>query len=371
MGNPAEINMDVSDEEFMKLEEPTFEEPTEEETDIPEVEDDTPEEDVDPSEEDTLEEEVDTDTPEEDVDTPEIGEDGKPVVKTDPPEVDDEDTPPDYKEMYENVMGTFKANGSDMAPKNPEDARRLMQMGANYHQKMAGMKPARAALKLLENNGLLEGEALSLLIDANNGNQDAITELVKKHNIKPLDIDVETETDYTPNDHSVSDVEMQLDSVITDIENSPKFQDTVNLVSKQWDSASQNEVASNPEIIKLINQHMESGVYDKVMGGVNYQRSMGQLSGVSDVEAYRRIGKQLDDEGAFNNPTTPEKDVGLEKEIPEVDPEKEAKRKSDKKKASPTKETKKPTGSVPKNFNPLAMSDEEFAKFDPATIGIK
>ena len=367
MGDPAEINMDVSDEEFMKLEEPTFEEPTEDdnvdspevdnELDPPEIDDDTPEE-------------VDTVTLEEDEDTPEIGEDGEPIVKDDPPE-DLEDTPPNYKEMYENVMGTFKANGSDMAPKNPEDARRLMQMGANYHQKMAGMKPARAALKLLENNGLLEGDALALLIDAKNGNQDAITELVKKHNIKPLDIDVETESDYTPNDHSVSDVEMQLDSVITDIENSPKFQDTVNLVSKQWDSASQNEVASNPEIIKLINQHMESGVYDKVMGGVNYQRSMGQLSGVSDVEAYRRIGKQLDDEGAFNNPATPEKDTGLEKEIPKVDPKKEAKRKSDKKKASPTKETKKPIGSVPKDFNPLAMSDEEFAKFDPATIGIK
>ena len=82
------------------------------------------------------------------------------------------------------------------------------------------------------------------------------------------------------------------------------------------------------------------------------------MSGLSDLQAYEAVGKQLAQKGAFaslqNNTQQP---VETKAHVPtQTDTERAAKRKA----ASPTKQSQ--TTKEESNLNPLAMSDEEFEK---------
>jgi hypothetical protein len=360
---PEEVQddfLDISDEDFLNLPEP--------------IDPDEPKEE--PLEEDPPEK---ADPPEEDEDTPTEADEDPPVAEEgedpEPPETEEkepsDDSPAiDYKAEYEKLMAPFKANGHEMTPQSVEDAKRLQQMGANYHKKMAGMKPAIKALKTLENNGLLDEGKLDYLIELYQGKPEAITQLLKDSKIDPLDVDVTTETPYTPANHSVSDAEVALDSVLEDIKESPSYTKTLTTVTKEWDEASRAQAATNPQIISVINGHMDTGVYDKVMAAVNYDRSIGKLGNMSDLDAYKETGNRLEQEGAFAQPVTPATDTGVTTPpSPQSDPVKEQKRQALKKAASPTKTSPK-ISKLPSDFNPLDLSDEEFAKFDPKKIGL-
>lgn len=361
---PEPIDYDVSDEDFAKLPEPDFSQedngaaggedgpPAEEPELDPEVDTD-PKPLDDPSDEDPQDDEGEA------TDEPEPVEGVKPAAEE-----------LDYKALYEQAMAPFKANGREIKPKSLEDLRRLQEMGANYHQKMAGMKPARKALKTLENNGLLDETELSLAIDAYQGDPAAITALLQKHKIDPLDINVKTEDAYTPTNHSASDAELDLDTVLDSIKDSPKYLETLNTVTKEWDDVSQTEAAKHPQIISTINEHKEAGVYDKVMAVVQYDRSMGKLTGISDLDAYRATGTRMQEEGAFNAPANQNTDASRKPVKLQADPVQEAQRLARKKAASPTKTTSKKIGKLPTDFNPLDLSDEEFDNFDKSQIGL-
>ena len=342
---PASSEEEEKEDKEEKVEEPATEpEPPEEDGDEEEPEED-------PNKKDTVDAPVEED-------------------KAVEPKEEVADTAIDYKAAYEELMGTFKANGVEMTPKSIADAKRLQQMGANYHKKMAGMKPALKALKTLENNGLLDEEQLNFLIDINKGNPEAITQLLKKNNINPLDVNTEQEANYTPTDHSASDKELELDEVLEGIHASPNYTRTLTTVTKEWDSASRNEAATKPHIISVINGHMDSGVYDKVMSAVQYDRSCGRLTGISDLEAYKITGNRLDAEGAFNPPVTSIKKTEAELITDPAAQAKEQKRKAQKKAASPTTNSSGRVSDLPSDFNPLDMSDEEFEKFDPKKLGL-
>ena len=90
---------------------------------------------------------------------------------------------PDYKAEYLRLLAPFKANGKEIAVSTVDDAISLMQMGANYNKKMAGLKPSLKMLKLLENSGLLSEEKISYLIDLEKKNPAAINKLIKDSGI--------------------------------------------------------------------------------------------------------------------------------------------------------------------------------------------
>ena len=360
----------MSDEDFDKLAPPTVvDEPVEEE--LPEEEVPTEavvDDDDDNTEEEDPEEEEDPVEPQEDSS---IEEEVKPSeeVKTDEEPPSGDPVKIDYEAEYKKLMAPFQANGKEMTPKNVEDAKRLQQMGANYHKKMAGMKPALKALKTLENNGLLDQAKLDFLIDIHQGKPEAITKLMKEKEIDPLDVDTQAETTYVPENHSASDAEVALDSVLESIETSPNYNKTLTAVTKEWDTDSRNEAAKNPQIISVINKHMDSGIYDKVMTAVQYDRSMGKFTNVSDLEAYKLTGNRLDQEGQLGVPATSPQRNAARQVTPTIDPATELRRKAKKKAASPTKASKK-VSKLPVDFNPLDMSDEDFEKFDKKTIGL-
>jgi len=317
------------------------------------VEEDTPEEELDtlsedtqanaqPFVEDTNSESVDADSNKKDTDTP-------------------EDTPQetdtfDYENAYNQVTAPFKANGATMQVKSPEDIVRLMQMGAGAQKQMAKLKPNLKLIKMLENNNLLDERRLNNLIDLSKNDSKAIAKLVKDSGVDPDDIDIENASTYQPNNYTVTDSEYELDQVLDSIKHTDTFDKTIDLLTSEWDDKSKTFVSENPNVIKVINDHMLNGVYDKVNAVMQQDKALGKLSGVSDVDAYKQIIDMLAKNGELVDGN---QQVPVQSNVTDIGDAGSVKRKQNRKAAAPTKQTNTSNNSK-QDVSYLTLSDDEF-----------
>ena len=261
----------------------------------------------------------------------------------------------DAQAQLNKLFAPFKANGRDIKIDSVDEAIKLMQQGANYNKKMAALKPSVKVLKMLENNGLLDEQKITYLIDLDKKNPDAISKLIKESGIDPLDVNTQEEPKYTPGNYSVSDAQVNLDAVLDSIEHTPTYNRTMTVILDEWDDNSKRALANEPNLIPLINEHVANGIFDTIASEMMKQRALGNLSGLSDLQAYEAIGKQLAAQGAFNKKPT-QQPVEVKPKVPaQDDTERAAKRKA----ASPSKQTQ---ATKEPDLNPLSMSDEEFEK---------
>lgn len=266
----------------------------------------------------------------------------------------------DYKAQLERILSPIKANGREIQVSSVDDAIQLMQMGANYHKKMASLKPNLGILKMLEQHNVLDQEKLSFLIDLSKGNPEAIKKLVKDSGLDPLDLDTKA-GDYKQSSYAVDEKAVELDTVLDDLKGSTHFGNLMTVVGKQWDGASRQILADNPEVLRVLSAHMEQGIFDKITGKMETERALGRLTGLSDVEAYRTVGDRMQAAGEFNGL------VHQTKATPKVAPVKSAPKPESsetnikKLAASPTR-AKAPVKQQP--INVLNMSDEELMKLD-------
>jgi hypothetical protein len=353
-GNSVEQSiLSMSDADFLNAPMPTFEsassheqqetvtteepavtelEQSQEVTDEPEV--------VQEQEENNTSEESETETEED---------------KQEPTEEDKVTEVGDAEAQLKKLLTPFKANGRDIKIDNVDEAIKLMQQGANYNKKMAALKPSLKVLKMLENNGLLDEQKLTYLIDLDKKNPEAISKLIKDSGIDPLDVNTQEEPKYTPGNYSVSDAQVNLDSVLDSIEHTPTYNRTMTVILEEWDDNSKRALANEPNLIPLINEHVSNGVFDAIATEMMKQRALGNLSGLSDLQAYETIGKQLAAKGAFGK-APPNAPVEVKPRVPtQEDSDRAAKRKA----ASPAKQTNQAKEA---ELNPLSMSDEEFEK---------
>lgn len=362
-GNSVEQSiLSMSDADFLNAPMPTFEsasshEQTETQTEKKEeVEVDTtvtqPEdvEDIEnkgPEEEENVSTEQETQSYDTQKET-ELAEQENDTTKDEPEIVD-------AQAQLNKLFAPFKANGRDIKIDSVDEAIKLMQQGANYNKKMAALKPSLKVLKMLENNGLLDEQKITYLIDLDKKNPDAISKLIKESGIDPLDVNTQEEPKYTPGNYSVSDAQVNLDAVLDSIEHTPTYNRTMTVILDEWDDNSKRALANEPNLIPLINEHVANGIFDTIASEMMKQRALGNLSGLSDLQAYEAIGKQLAAQGAFNKKPT-QQPVEVKPKVPaQDDTERAAKRKA----ASPSKQTQ---ATKEPDLNPLSMSDEEFEK---------
>lgn len=296
---------------------------------------------------------------------------GKPDGEAEPDTGSDKAKPYDYRKQVERILSPIKANGRNIQVNTVDDAIQLMQMGANYHKKMEGLKPGLATLKLLEQHGLLDQEKLSHLIDLSKGDVNAINRLVKDKGIDTLAIDAEKADQYKAGSYNVNTKAVELDNVLQDLQDSPKYADMLNVVGKQWDNASQRALEDNPEHLRAITAHMESGIYEAVEDRVFTERALGRLRGLSDFDAYRTVGEQMHKEGKFNAQPKEVKSTAkpapkVTKVIPATKTVNEAAKKDQKRAASSS--VKQAVTKPVTDYNPLSMSDEEFIKHSQANF---
>lgn len=268
----------------------------------------------------------------------------------------------DYQAEYTRLTAPFKANGKEVQVANVDDAIALMQMGANYQKKMAAMKPHLKLLKMLEKNQLMGEDKINFLIDLDKKNPAAINKLLKDSGVDPLQIDLDKAGDYRPNSYKVDDREMDLDTALDSIQETASYNRTLEILGTKWDGPSKQVIADTPQLVKVINDHVASGIYDVISAEVERERMFGRLDGLSDLEAYRQIGDAIQARGGFKDlmqqsPKTPTAPVVIAPKPKSAQDDKLSAKKRAAAPSAPSAPSKQA-----EEFNPLALSDEAFSK---------
>jgi len=381
IANPLDMPDDELDAAFeaSMLEEVIEDLPDEEpefpvEDDDSDVEDDLPDSEettkVDPNEDDEEGETfdgLDKDKFEEVDPKPDTDEEADEEAEAKPEDSEDADQV-NFEDEYNRLLTPFKANGREVKIDNVDDAIALMQMGANYNKKMGSLKPNLKLMKMLENNELLSEDKLTYLIDLSKKDPAAITKLIKESGINPLDIDVEKGDEYRPKSYNVDDSDVELDGILDDIRETDSYNTTIDIVGNKWDDSSKKAVLAEPEIIRVLNSHVDSGIYKQITAMVDKERMLGRLKGQSDLEAYQTIGDKINSEGGFGVQETIPVTISEAKKVltPTKKSDDSKQLKSRKKAASSTKGTK--TTKKKDDFDPLNMSDADFEKVSSANF---
>jgi len=310
----------------------------------------------DESEDDDSDEQS-ADDVDEDTDDSASSEDSDDTADTDEStDEDNDETKSEAELQLEKLLAPFKANGKDIQVDNVDDAITLMKMGANYNKKMAAIKPNLKIIKKLENNDLLDEGKLNYLIDLSNKNPEAIKQLIKESGIDPLQIDTKEDTGYEPTAYNVEDSEVDLDLVLTDLKDGPKFKETMEIISNKLDPASRKVLVESPDIIRVLNEHVELGIYDKIMTVVDRERMLGKLPNLNDLQAYKQVSDAINANGGMKTDNTGKSSEKTDKQKADTTDQKQ-KTKARKKAAATTTST--PGKTQKDDFDILAMSDEE------------
>jgi hypothetical protein len=362
-------------------------EDSEDEGDDPEADDDPDGDDDDSSEddgeaEDDAEDESDNadDASDDDADKLKNSKDAKDGDDEEEDDAeDDEDGEKDtsegesaqHKAFYDALMQPFKANGVDMTLRTPEEWISMAQKGANYTQKMQGLAPNLKLLRMLENHGVLDEAKLSFLIDLDKRDPAAIQKYLKDADIDPMSVDTDADSTYEGKSHAVSDQEHMFATAVADVANSGvNGKALIREMNAGWDTQSKDAMYQNPGILQILYEQKESGVYDTIMTEVKRRQALGQLTGVPVLAAYKAVGEELTNSGQLQNTGATNGNTGAtnsQNSAPKTEVKtrtRKRKRVSDDKRASAAAPSR--SGGVKtkqkQDFNPLAMSDEEFEK---------
>ena len=264
------------------------------------------------------------------------------------------DTPPkdvDYEAVYKDIFKPFKANGKDITPRTVEDVVQLMQMGANYTKKMQLMAPLKKAAESLSRADIKEDD-LNFLIDVHKGDKEAIKKLLTKHNVDPMELDLDS-TNYVPKNNIVSDEDVEYSNILDDIRDSlPKIQE---IMTNTWDTRSKEALLKDPNLMRALHEEIAMGRFDNVQAQLEIEKTFGRYKGKSDVEAYIDLVTKLAAKEQSNhqpdgtNKPTPKADVPT-KPIP------------DKTKAAPIRTKATNQGSTLTAKDIFSMSEDQFAK---------
>lgn len=268
--------------------------------DSPDVEEDTP---IETSTEDT-ESLEDSEDLEEDTSTEESDEDDTADV-TESSEDSDVSLDPKMKAEYDKIFAPFKANGVEMSASNADEVIRLMQQGVNYSKNMADLKPLKRVQKMLETHQLFDEDKLSFLISLSKGNKDSIKKLLADNDINPLDFDMEDTSEVQLPNYKVNDNQIVLEEVLNNVKSTPHGAKTLDIIGTQWDEESRTQLVKNPNAITHINEHVRLGIFDRIASVLTKQRALGNMAGVSFLDAYTQIGDTLHAQGAFNDLVNP------------------------------------------------------------------
>jgi hypothetical protein len=280
----------------------------------------------------------------------------------------EEETPSDEaviskEDQLAAIYAPFKANGVEISVSSPEEAIRLMQQGAGAAKRIQELAPKLKLIQMLENNDLLDEQALNQLIAFNSKDPKAIAAFLKDADIDPFTLDTDSGEEYTPKDYSVSDSEFALKQTLTQLADQPKYQETLD-TADSWDEKSQQMVLDDPEILLTLNGHIQSGIYDQVATIVKQEQIKGNIAnGIPFLEAYRYVGNQLQQAGAFDQGDSVSGNEQTSDNTNSKPNEGNAKLNSRRKSAGVTKSGSPKQSAKSENVNSaelFKMSDEEF-----------
>lgn len=275
------------------------------------------------------------------------------------------------KAFYDKITGGFQANGKEYKIDNADDAVKLMQMGLNYNQKMAAIKPSMKIVKALADQGITDLDQLSYLIDLKNKKPEAIAKLVQESGIDAYELNEDKAKDYVPTEVHVDEARMVFDEVAQSLSTNPSFPKVVTHL-QGYDEQTKQEIFNKPQLLSLLTDHVEKGFYDKIVAQVEIQQALGHMVGVPFLQAYDRIGEAMFGGSAPSAPV--QQAAPVQAPVPQPVPVTVATKPNPSNNAArqaaagikpASAQTQKLTLTPEQLWN---MSDEEFAKIDPKLL---
>lgn len=268
------------------------------------------------------------------------------------------------KAMQEGI----RANGKVLKIESPEEGVKLMQMGANFTQKMQQLAPAMRIVKMLQNNELLDEGKISFLIDLSQKNPAAIQRLLADSEFDPLSVDKAKADGYVPGDHGVSDLEMQFQSALDDLIETPDGIELLKEIQGQWDQESKRALLKEPSVVSALHLQRSNGIYMQIKNEIDRLSVLGQIpAGTPFLQAYRGVGEMMQAQGKFGPPkvetpgaVTPPAKVP-QGQAPAANTPPANRGPSDAARAAAPVKQAAPKSQAPE-VNFLALSDDEFIK---------
>ena len=273
-----------------------------ERTDIPsdEVLDQEPEptQEQDPADEKEApaDEPVDEDAPSEDAQT-----DGE-QDSGDEPAADEDATTEEGQEaateaVKELVGKKFRANGQDFEFSQEEINEQFETVFAkamDYTKKMQKIAPFRKMISALESEGISHDQ-LNVAIDAMKGDKGAIKKLLEQNKIDAYDLtseEADNATPYVPGNYGKNETTLAIEEITGKIGGDEEFKITTNVIDEQWDGASRQHIADNPQMIEGLHNDIKSGLYDQV-APIAMKMKVLDGNSKSDIEYYILAGNQF------------------------------------------------------------------------------
>lgn len=340
----AEPEEPMSSEDSDTDDEDSVEEDSEETEDLDEDDEEGETEDDESADTEDTSDSEEEESPE---DTEEVSED----TEDDSEDEDDSEEELDYKASYKALMEPLKVSGKEVKIRSMKDLRSLASMGIDYSRKMHDVKPLRAIGETLTEaglykDGIVDEEKLTRLVDIQNGNKEAIAQLLVEHGIDPLD-DLDVDNVNYQSRPMVSQDSIALKEVEQELVSRGSVDSVIDRVSKM-DKQSKQFFEKSPAALLNLEQDIKNGVYDEVMSTIQYERTLGRLNGVSDIDAYIQLV------------TSDSSETPAPKEV-----EKPAKPSVQKRKAAGITKRKPVKSNNKPKYDFVNMSDEEFEKLIP------
>ena len=196
-------------------------------------------------------------------------------------------------EFRQLVTASFRANHQDVQVDNPDDIRKLMQFGMNYHKKMGELAPHRKILKSLEQNGLLEADKINFAIDLLKGDKAAVAKFLKDQSIDTYELPDLEETPYQQKDYLPTDERVAFDEKTQELQGSEAGQRVLSYV-KNLDQDSFYEIYTNPVILDNLQRHAENGLMNDTLAVLEKEYALGKVpANIKPIDAYGFVAEQL------------------------------------------------------------------------------
>lgn len=128
------------------------------------------------------------------------------------------------------------------------------------------------------------------MIDALGGNKDAVAQVLKRTGTDALDLDLENDS-YKPQDYGRDETALAIKDVVETISEDKEFAITENILSKQWDDTSWQEMTKDPETIRLLHEDVKSGMYDTI-SPIMSKLKVYDGAKKSDLDYYKEAAQQ-------------------------------------------------------------------------------
>lgn len=198
-------------------------------------------------------------------------------------------------EFRQLVTSSFRANHQDVQVDNPDDIRKLMQFGMNYHKKMGELAPYRKYLKSLDENGLLSPDKINFMIDLLKGDKAAVAKFLKDQSIDTYELPDVEETPYQQKDYLPTDARIAFDEKKQELESSEYGRKALDYI-RNLDQDSFYEVYTNPVIMDNLARHAENGLMADTLATLEKEYALGNVpANVKPLDAYGFVAQQLEE----------------------------------------------------------------------------